>query len=260
MILKASPVLRVFLCHSSADKPVVRILFHLLSVDGIDPWLDEKNLLPGEDWDLAIRSAVRTSNIAIVCLSKSGTNKAGFVQKEIRYALDVADEQPQGAVFIIPLRLEPCDVPDRLRRWQWVNLYERDGLDLLCQALRARAESLGIAINLRGISQQALSLFNPSHIATYGFDSRGVLIGEIFGLTMDGKYDEAQSKLESYLKENPDYDLLYYHTQDLSERCNQKDRAIRILSNTVPQIESIQPLWAGRMLKIRGTSKITTLA
>ncbi|MBA4379286.1 MAG: hypothetical protein C0393_01105 [Anaerolinea sp.] len=47
--------LRVFLCHSSADKPTVRELYRkLLSEGWIDPWLDEENLLGGQDWDMEI--------------------------------------------------------------------------------------------------------------------------------------------------------------------------------------------------------------
>jgi hypothetical protein len=54
--------------------------------------------------------------------------KQGFVQKEIRFALDIADENPPGRIFIIPVRLVDCDVPDCLKKWQWVNLFEDQGL------------------------------------------------------------------------------------------------------------------------------------
>jgi hypothetical protein len=40
--------LRVFLCHASADKPAVRELYEKLTARGIDAWLDEKKLLPGQ--------------------------------------------------------------------------------------------------------------------------------------------------------------------------------------------------------------------
>src|SRR5262249_3182206 len=44
--------LQVFLCHSSADKPVVREIYNRLSSEpGIKPWFDEEDLLPGQDWD-----------------------------------------------------------------------------------------------------------------------------------------------------------------------------------------------------------------
>jgi len=50
--------LRVFLCHSSQDKPIVRELYQrLLSESWIDRWLDEEKLLPGQDWDMEIEKA-----------------------------------------------------------------------------------------------------------------------------------------------------------------------------------------------------------
>ncbi len=121
--------LRIFLCHSSADKPAVRDLCQRLSADGFQPWLDEENLLPGQDWELEIPKAVRNSDIVIVCLSRESINRTGYLQKEIKFALDVAEQQPEGAIFIIPLRLEDCAVPERVGRWQWVNLFEQNGYD-----------------------------------------------------------------------------------------------------------------------------------
>jgi len=127
--------LRVFLCHASDDKPAVRNLYQRLKADGVEPWLDEEDLLPGQDWDLEISKAVRRSDMVIVCLSRAAVVKRGYVQKEIKQALDVADEQPEGTIFIIPLKLEECEAPGRLRRWQWVNLYEAGGYDKLKRAL-----------------------------------------------------------------------------------------------------------------------------
>jgi len=136
--------LRVFLCHASGDKPAVRDLYRRLRAAAFDPWLDEEKLLPGQDWELEIEQAVRSSDVVIACLSTRAVTKRGFVQKEIRYALDVADEQPEGAVFLIPLRLEECEVPQRLRQWQWVEFFDERGYEQLVRALQARAKSLGL--------------------------------------------------------------------------------------------------------------------
>src|SRR5262245_44125649 len=133
--------LKVFLCHSKDDKPKVRELYRSLVANGFDAWLDEEKLIPGQDWDLEIRKAVRESDVVVVCLSNSSTTKAGYVQKEIRFALDVADEQPEGAIFIIPVRMEECDVPTRLSKWQWVNLFESNGYEKLMSSFYRLASS-----------------------------------------------------------------------------------------------------------------------
>jgi hypothetical protein len=89
----SSRALRVFLCHASADKPAVRELYQRLRAAGFEPWLDEEDLLPGQDWQYEIPKAVRQSDVVIVCLSRGSITKAGYVQKEIKFALDAADEQ-----------------------------------------------------------------------------------------------------------------------------------------------------------------------
>jgi CheY-like chemotaxis protein len=135
--------LRVFLCQSSGDKPAVRALYGRLRAEGIDPWLDEECLLPGQDWQQEIPKAVRAADSVLVCLSRAAITKAGYVQKEIRYALDVADEQPEGAIFIVPIKLEECAVPERLRRWHWVDLFAERGYERLMRGLRERAQAVG---------------------------------------------------------------------------------------------------------------------
>jgi formylglycine-generating enzyme required for sulfatase activity len=138
--------LKVFLCHAHEDKAAVRDLYHRLRDQGVAPWFDEADLLPGQDWELEIRKAVRASDAIIVCLSRRSVTKEGFVQKEIRFALDVADEKPPGTIFLIPLRLEDCDVPEELHDWQWEDLYEQRGFGKLMRSLRARARKLGLEI------------------------------------------------------------------------------------------------------------------
>jgi tetratricopeptide (TPR) repeat protein len=119
------------------------MLYRRLTQDGFDPWLDEVNLAPGQAWRETIEDAVRASEAVVVCLSHGSVNKEGFLQKEIKLAIDVADEKPEGTIFVIPLRLEDVAVPRRLRELQWANLYEDGGYERLVAALRDRAERLG---------------------------------------------------------------------------------------------------------------------
>jgi TIR domain len=126
---------QVFLCHASEDKPAVRELFRRLKSDGFSPWLDEEMIYPGDDWDLEIRRAIKRSNVVIVCLSEKSVDKRGYVNKEIKMSLDVADEMPEGKAFVIPLKLEGCEIPDRLSKWHWEYFDER-GYGKLVEQLR----------------------------------------------------------------------------------------------------------------------------
>lgn len=141
--------LRVFLCHSSDDKPAVRDLYHRLQEDYIQPWLDEKELLPGQEWQEAISAAVRTSDVVLVCLSRLSVSKEGYLQREIREALRVEEEKPEGTIFIVPVRIEDVQIPQHLSKWQGANLFEKDGYRLLIAALNTRANELGLAVTLQ---------------------------------------------------------------------------------------------------------------
>jgi len=142
--------LRVFLCHASQDKPVGRELYQRLDDEGwIAPWLDEKNILAGKEWDIEIQKAVRESDVILVGFSKDSVNKEGYVQKEIKLALDIAEEKPEGTIFIIPVRFENCLLPSRLSKYHWVNYYEPDGYRQIIKSLQSRAISLGIDIAYR---------------------------------------------------------------------------------------------------------------
>jgi uncharacterized protein (TIGR00288 family) len=139
----ATSRLRVFLCHSSHDKPKVRELYSALKQQtGIQPWFDEEDLLPGQDWELEISKAVKSSHCVIVCLTEHATSSVGYLHKEVRFALDVADRQPEGQIFLIPVKIEECDVPERLSRFHWVELYKPGGYELLLKALHARGDTL----------------------------------------------------------------------------------------------------------------------
>lgn len=185
--------LRVFLCHASQDKPVVRELYRrLLAEEWIDPWLDTEKLLPGQDWDLEIEKAVEDADAVIVCLSNHSVTKEGYVQKELRSVLDVAEYKPEGAIFIIPLRLSNVQPPRRLRAWQYVDyfpaLQRTRSYELLLQALGRKEEKQKSPVGIQmlpivsglcggalGLVSYFLSWVAPSPSAVYkiactGFD------------------------------------------------------------------------------------------
>ena len=135
--------LKVFLCHASADKVAVRKLYQYLHDRKMDPWLDVEKLLPGQNWQVEIPKALYASDVIIICLSKSSVDKEGYVQKEIKFALDKALEMPDGRIFLIPARLEECELPHSLSAYHYVDLFEADGYRRLLRSLRIRAQQIG---------------------------------------------------------------------------------------------------------------------
>ena len=137
--------LRVFLCHASQDKPIVRELYQrLLSEGWIDPWLDEEKLLPGQDWDLEIEKAVEVADAVVVCLSSNSVDKEGYIQKELRYVINIAFEKPEDVIYLIPLRLDNCQVPRRLKGYHYLDYFSnRDSVyPRLLSSLMERSRTL----------------------------------------------------------------------------------------------------------------------
>ncbi|MFY9819769.1 MAG: toll/interleukin-1 receptor domain-containing protein [Thermoanaerobaculia bacterium] len=134
--------INVFLCHSSKDKPAVRELYRKLGQNGAQPWLDEEDLLPGQKWEQEIPRAVKDSHAVIVCLSDNAVNRAGYFHKEISFALDILDRQPENSIYLIPVKIGPSTIPDRLKHLHCVDITNNTGFKKLLQSLLARANQL----------------------------------------------------------------------------------------------------------------------
>lgn len=134
--------LKIFISYSSGDREQVQKIYEHLLTLGADPWYDQEDLLPGQDWDMEIRKGLDEADMILLCLSKKSVNKEGYVQKEMRLALDLALEMPDGRIFLIPARLEECDLPYKLKNYQWVDLFAKNGWDKLIKSLNIRAEQV----------------------------------------------------------------------------------------------------------------------
>ncbi len=139
-------------------------------------------------------------------------NKEGFVQKEIRIALDAADEKPEGTIFIIPIRLEECSVPERISQFHWVDLFEKDGYEHLFKALQLRAHSLGIVINRETNALPSLSsAINEVSFPAYSSFQKDLerLIQEAENGFINIKRDETQSVLDGYINYDSKFTFEY---------------------------------------------------
>jgi hypothetical protein len=131
-----SKQLQIFLLHARQDAGAVRRLYRRLIQEGMDVWLDQERLLPGQDWVHEIHRAIHRSDLVIVCLSEAFNQEGGYRHEELRIAVEKASALPEGEVFLIPSRLEACDLPETLRRWQCVDLFKANGYKKLLSALR----------------------------------------------------------------------------------------------------------------------------
>jgi hypothetical protein len=134
---------QIFISYAREDSDEVEQLYTRLFYAGFNPWMDKKDILPGERWEHSIEKAIKSSDFVLVFLSNKSVNKRGFLQREIREALDLWKEKLEDDIYLIPVRLEDCEVPGILSEFQWVNIYDSTGWILLIKGIKEGLERLG---------------------------------------------------------------------------------------------------------------------
>jgi len=135
--------LKIFISYATEDCAIVKSVYNRLKNNGYLPWMDCKNILPGKEWETSIWTAVKQSDIFLVFISDKSHNKRGFLQKEIKTALNIWEKKLDDDIYIIPVRITDCIVPDILASFQYCNYFERDFWHKLNLSLNHMAEKLG---------------------------------------------------------------------------------------------------------------------
>lgn len=123
---------RIFLSYARPDQKKVRKLYEKLEKAGLEPWMDEKNLRGGINWEYAVEETMQNADFIVVCVSKSSIDRRGFIQKEIKLALDIRDRVPERDICVIPILLEKnCKIPHEFKKYNAVDLSARGGFEKL---------------------------------------------------------------------------------------------------------------------------------
>ena len=136
----------IFISYAREDFDAAQRLYQTLKQFGLPVWMDMADLIAGQDWQAEIRNAIRSCSCFLLLLSHRSITKRGFVQKEIREAMDIFLEVPPGEIFLIPVRLEECEPSDeRIKRLQWVDLFPswEMGLQRLLTAVSSAGKYAG---------------------------------------------------------------------------------------------------------------------
>ncbi|MBK4216061.1 toll/interleukin-1 receptor domain-containing protein [Paracoccus caeni] len=99
---------KVFLCHASEDKEIVRRIYRDLISFELSPWMDEFEIKIGESIVDKINEAATVSDFAIFFISEASLGKA-WVKKEWNAFL--ARSLSGNGPKIIPARLDNAEIP-----------------------------------------------------------------------------------------------------------------------------------------------------
>lgn len=119
----------VFICYSRNDEVRVIEIVEKLKKAGIKTWIDINNLSLGKNVDSEIEDSIKSCALFLCFLSQTALGKPGYRHKEIKKAIEYAMELPPDQIYIIPIKLEECEVPNGYKDLNKINnlhLYEKD--------------------------------------------------------------------------------------------------------------------------------------
>jgi hypothetical protein len=127
----------IFLSYARDDQDAVKLVYKKLQMEGYSPWMDQYDILPGENWENCIKNAIKKATFFLIFLSNHSVNRRGVLQKEVRAALVAETGMLPTDIYLIPVRVSDCPIPDELASFQWVDLLEESGWDRLLSAIKA---------------------------------------------------------------------------------------------------------------------------
>ena len=130
-------------------------VYNSLMAEGFSPWIDAKNILPGQNREEAIERAMRNADFVLVCLSGGSADRRGSFQKEISIALDILKGKLKDDIYLIPIRLEDCEIPAVLSEFQYADLFTDEGWPRLIKAVQIGVERLTLKDGIESAVKEA---------------------------------------------------------------------------------------------------------
>lgn len=133
-----------FLSYASPDREHVLQIYDFLTVNGIDVWMDIKQLLPGQQWDFEVKRALNRAAVIIIFLSHNSVERTGYVQRELKIALEQLQDRPLNRIYAIPVFLDSdLKIPDQIKHLHYVAIDQPESHFQLLEAIKNEFEQLG---------------------------------------------------------------------------------------------------------------------
>jgi hypothetical protein len=198
----------VFLCHNSEDKPEIRRIADDLIKQGIKPWLDEREIKPGELWQTALEEQISTIKSATVFVGESGFGPwqhiemrafiNEFVERKcpvIPAILPSAKTTPPLPILLKNLHYVDFRVinPDPLFQLKWGITGEKPKLQKMLDVGTTEAAAI-----LPGKEKQLIEIRLPGNLDTFSANDKEMLLAGLSAfLKIDGEIKITASRAGS---------------------------------------------------------------
>lgn len=157
-----------FISYVREDADRVRDIVSALRAADVPVWTDKTKLAPGEDWKLTIRKAIQRNALAFIAVFSVNSQARGqsYQHEELSLAVEQLRQHPPGRVWLIPVRLDDCDLPNydlgpgrTLDSLQRVDLFgeeaQEEKVRLIAAVLRVLGEGVTDSASIKASITQA---------------------------------------------------------------------------------------------------------
>ena len=196
----------IFISYAREDSEFALRLARDLRSAGVNIWMDQLDIPPGDRWDRAIEKALRTCDRLLIILSPASVASEN-VMDEVAFAF----EQKKR---IVPVLYRPCEIPLRLLRLHYI-----DFTDDYNQRLRALLAALQKAVappqrKAEAKERLAQQEKEEKHLALYERGVRALILGH---------WEKAISSFEQVVAIEPHFRDTRFR---LAEAQRQMERAV----------------------------------
>ena len=132
----------IFISYARKDQERAEPLVSMLKEGGFSVWMDKGNIEAARLWSEQIVQAIKECRTLILLVSRNSLDSDN-VLKEVMLASESKKK-------ILPVYLEPCDLPDRFRYQlagiQHIEFYDLDSTrvrEKICTSLKSETEGFG---------------------------------------------------------------------------------------------------------------------
>ena len=121
----------VFISYAREDLEMAKRIYNDLRLESILAWMDEFKLIPGENWKNTINARIEQSGVFLAIMSPKSLGKRGYVQSELRQAIE-------KNISFVGVRIEKCKLPLKLRNIYYIDLFPdySKGMSILINFLK----------------------------------------------------------------------------------------------------------------------------
>lgn len=154
----------IFISYASPDRERVIEFHDYLANMGLNVWMDKRRLKGGQNWNFEINRALEKAVVVVIFLSTNSVDRRGYAQREIKIALDHAQEKLVDDIYIVPVMLDPVSIPAQLKSIHVIQAIDSEARAAVADAISHQLNRLSYSfgVSVAGLSPDASPILGPA--------------------------------------------------------------------------------------------------